>query len=86
MFDLRVMRRRLFASLLLLPLPALATSLDEAVAQVRAQTDGRILSAETRQINGTLVHEIRVLTSQGRVRQIHIDAGDGASQPPPGQR
>ena len=41
-------------------------SLSEAVEQVRRQTDGRILSAETR-IKGE-VHHIKVLTKDGRVK------------------
>ncbi len=43
-------------------------SLSEAVEQVRRQTGGRILSAETRVKGGREVHHIKVLTKDGKVR------------------
>ena len=52
-------------------------SLDEAVSRARRQTDGKILSAETVRKNGRRVHRIKVLTPDGRVRRVQIDAGSG---------
>lgn len=49
-------------------------SLDQATAQVRRETGGRILSAETVQIRGRKVHRIKVLTRDHKVRIVHIDA------------
>jgi uncharacterized membrane protein YkoI len=43
-------------------------SLSEAVEQVRRQTDGRIISAETKIKNGREVHHIKVLTKDGKVK------------------
>ena len=43
-------------------------SLSEAVEQVRRQTDGRIISAETKTSNGREVHHIKVLTQDGKVK------------------
>jgi uncharacterized membrane protein YkoI len=43
-------------------------SLSDAVEQVRRQTDGRIISAETRTSNGGEVHHIKVLTKDGKVK------------------
>ena len=43
-------------------------SLSDAVEQVRRQTDGRIISAETRTSNGREVHHIKVLTKDGKVK------------------
>lgn len=43
-------------------------SLSEAVEQVRRQTGGRILSAETRIEGGREVHHIKVLTEDGKVK------------------
>lgn len=43
-------------------------SLSEAVEQVRRQTDGRIISAETKIKNGREVHYIKVLTKDGKVK------------------
>lgn len=49
-------------------------SLDQAVAQVRRETGGRILSAETVRNNGRKVHRIKVLTDGNKVRIIHKPA------------
>lgn len=43
-------------------------SLSEAVEQVRRQTNGRIVSAETKVSNGREVHHIKVLTKDGKVK------------------
>ncbi len=43
-------------------------SLSEAVEQVRQQTGGRILSAETRVKGGREIHHIKVLTKDGKVK------------------
>ena len=43
-------------------------SLSDAVEQVRRQTDGRIISAETKTKNGREVHHIKVLTKDGKVK------------------
>ena len=47
-------------------------SLSQAVAQVRSQYNGRIVSAET-QVNGNCeVHIIKVLTADGKVKTVKI--------------
>jgi hypothetical protein len=43
-------------------------SLSEAVEQVRRQTNGQILSAETRANGNREVHYIKVLTKDGKVK------------------
>ncbi|MDJ0906035.1 MAG: hypothetical protein QNI96_08460 [Woeseiaceae bacterium] len=43
-------------------------TLSEAVEQVRRQTGGRILSAETKVSGGREVHHIKVLTKDGKVK------------------
>lgn len=55
-------------------------SLDEAVAQIRRDTGGRVLSAETIQRDGRPVHRIKVLTPANRVRVYHVDAGSRRSR------
>lgn len=50
-------------------------SLDEAVSRVRRQTNGKILAAKTVRIDGRPVHVIKVLTPDGRVKRIRVDAG-----------
>lgn len=65
----------LFAALLMLPLAAAAMSLNQAVAKVRAENDVKqVLVAETRNVKGRQMHVIRILTNDGRVRQIRIPA------------
>jgi len=49
-------------------------SLDEAVARVKKQTKGRILTAETTQHKGKPVHRIKVLLPNGSVRVMYVDA------------
>jgi hypothetical protein len=52
-------------------------SLDQAVRQARERTGGRVISAETREKNGQLFHNIRILTNDGKVRRLKYDAGGG---------
>ena len=52
-------------------------SLDEAVARARRQSDGQILSAETVRVDGRRVHRIKILTQDGRVTRMEIDADSG---------
>jgi uncharacterized membrane protein YkoI len=51
--------------------------LNEAVQQVQRETGGRVLSAETVNQNGRMVHRIKVLTASGQVRVVVIDAQAG---------
>jgi len=75
-------RTRIFSLILMLLLlsPPLSArgyiSLDQAVEQARDRTGGRVISAETREKNGHRVHNIRILTNDGKVRRLQIDAGD----------
>jgi len=50
-------------------------SLDQAVEQARERTGGRVISAETRGEDGRRIHNIRILTNDGKVRRLQIDAG-----------
>lgn len=50
-------------------------SLNQAAEQVRRQTGGRILSAETVSKNGRQVHRIKVLTPDHKVVIREINAG-----------
>ena len=47
-------------------------SLSEAVEQVRRQTGGRILSAETRMQGNREVHHIKVLMKDGKVKTYKV--------------
>jgi uncharacterized membrane protein YkoI len=52
-------------------------SLDEAVSRARKKSDDKVLSAETVRVDGRRVHRIKILTSQGRVKHVQIDADTG---------
>ena len=47
-------------------------SLSEAVEQVRRQTNGRILSAQTKVNGDREVHHIKVLTKDGKVKTVKV--------------
>ncbi len=47
-------------------------TLAQAIETVRRQTNGRILSAETRVSGGREVHHIKVLTKDGKVKTVKI--------------
>jgi len=52
-------------------------SLERAVEQVKRNSNGKILSANTVRDGKRAVHNIRVLTKQGRVKRVRIDARSG---------
>jgi uncharacterized membrane protein YkoI len=52
-------------------------SLDEAVSEARDRYPGRVLSAETERRSGRESHNIRILTDDGRVKRLRIDAESG---------
>ena len=47
-------------------------SLSEAIEQVRRQTGGRILGAETKIKGNREVHHVKVLTRDGKVKTIKV--------------
>jgi uncharacterized membrane protein YkoI len=53
-------------------------SLAQATAMAQSRFQGRIVRAETVQQGGRVVHEIRILGNDGRVRTVRIDAETGA--------
>ena len=55
-----------------------AVSLNEAVQQVQRETGGRVLSADTINQDGRMVHRIKLLTPAGQVRVVVIDAQTGS--------
>lgn len=56
--------------------PRLLITLDEAAAQARRESGGRVLSATTVRMGSKLVHRIKLLTPQKQVRIYEIEAGD----------
>ena len=54
-----------------------AYSLDNAVRQAREKSNGRVISAETREKNGREYYNIRILTDDGKIRRYRYDAGEG---------
>jgi hypothetical protein len=52
-------------------------SLDEAVSIVRKRYGGRVINARTSNDNGRKVHVIKILSDEGRVREVRVDAQSG---------
>ncbi len=52
-------------------------SLDEAVEIVRKRYGGRVINASTRKDDGRKVHVIKILSDEGRVRTVRVDAQSG---------
>ena len=55
-------------------------SLNQAVQQVQQQTGGRVLSADPVQQGGRTYYRIKVLTPNGQVRIITVDAHSGSGR------
>lgn len=77
------------AAVLLLSLSAFAqqgryTTLDQAVSEARERYDGRVLSAETERRGATESHNIRILTPDGRVKNLRMDPDTGRFDAPAG--
>lgn len=77
-----IIQTLLLGSLLLSLTSAVAeVSLSKAVEQARQRTGGgEVISAETNTRDGKSVHNIRILTRDGKVRRIRIDADGGGSK------
>lgn len=65
--------------------PALRTlaegiSKDEAVEIVRARYPGRVISAKAEKRDGRRVYVVKVLSDEGRVRTVTVDAESGRIQ------
>lgn len=60
--------------------------LDRAVSRAREKTGGRVLSAETREIDGRPTYFVRILTADGKVRRLRTDAATGERLAPRGRR
>jgi uncharacterized membrane protein YkoI len=58
----------------------LRTSLEDAVSDARHRHPGRVLSAETDRRGGRESHKIRILTKDGRVKRLRVDAESGLEQ------
>ncbi len=53
-------------------------SLAQATALAQSRFQGRVVRAETIQMGDRVVHEIRILGDDGRVRTVRIDAQTGS--------
>lgn len=51
-----------------------AMTLDQAVAEAKASSTGQVISASTRERDGKVVHIIRILGDDGRVRRLFFPA------------
>lgn len=55
-------------------------SLQQAIRIAESRYQGRVVRADTTVRNGRVVHEIRILGDDGRVRTVQIDAQGGESR------
>ena len=55
-------------------------SLDAAVEMVRGRYGGKVISASTTSRGGKKVHVIKLLSDEGRVRTVRVDAQTGRIQ------
>lgn len=53
------------------------TSLEQAISDARDRYPGRVLSAETQRRDGRESYKIRILTKDGRVKRLNVDAESG---------
>ncbi len=53
-------------------------SQDEAVAIVRAQTNGKVVRVNSKVEGESVVYRVRVLTPDGRLREYRVDAATGS--------
>jgi hypothetical protein len=53
-------------------------SLSQATSMAQGRYQGRVVRAETIMIGDRVVHEIRILGNDGRVRTVRVDAQTGA--------
>lgn len=49
-------------------------NLDEAIERVKKSKNGKILDAQTQELDGKPVHVIKVLTESGHVKKVRIQA------------
>lgn len=47
---------------------------EEAAAQVQRRTGGQAIGVQEDNVNGRKVYRVRILTREGRVREISVDA------------
>ncbi len=55
-------------------------SLDQAVSTVRSQYGGKVIRAETRNVDGRSMHYVKILSAEGRVRTVRVDGRTGRIQ------
>lgn len=54
-----------------------AVSLDEATKKVMTEFTSKVLGAKTEEVEGQLLHVIKILTEDGRVQHLKVDASTG---------
>ena len=75
---MNILVRSVCAALIVLASPAWAdVSRDDAAAVAQRMSSGRVLSVEKSESAGRPVWRVKVLTAQGEVRVILIDAASG---------
>lgn len=52
-------------------------SLDQATKKIIADNQGKVLGAKTESVDGKKMHVIKILTPDGRVQYLKVDADSG---------
>jgi uncharacterized membrane protein YkoI len=52
-------------------------SLDQATSKVIQQNNGKVLGARTESLEGRVIHVIKILTRDGRIQHVKVDAETG---------
>jgi uncharacterized membrane protein YkoI len=78
---MNVLVKPILAALIVLSAPAWADlSRDDAAAAAQRVSSGRVLSVEKSEVGRRQVWRVKLLTAQGEVRVILIDAASGQPQ------
>lgn len=77
----QIVQALLLGSLLLSLTNAVAeVSLNKAVEQAKQRKGGQVISAETQTRDGRRVHNIRILSKDGKVHRVRINADGGGKK------
>lgn len=81
MHGMNLFAKLVCAALMLLAAPAWADlSRDEAAAVAQRASNGRVLAVDRSEAGGRVVWRVKVVTGQGEVRVILVDAVTGRAQ------
>ena len=57
---------------------AAKVTIDQAIKAASDKAPGKVIEAELEKKHGTIVWEVEVVTAEGKVLEVHVDADSGA--------